>query len=167
MIPLHKVPRGLLELLRARTLGANPAELAGVVAATVNATPMYGSDLQTVQSETGAAGAIDRTLQTVMTVSGRLLAMHGQVAVGAGAGTYLRMFLGYSPGPNLPIVWLADRYVTPTGGANNPFIISTGLLPEPIVFSPGAAFSFIVEGDAAGADHVPIRRDLFESYAPV
>lgn len=165
MIPLHKVPRGLLEVIRARSLGFNPDGLEQAVRATLNATPMYGSDLQVVATSSTAAGAVSQTLTGTAQFPGRLLAMSGELVFGASAGTVIRLYLAYSPGPSFQPVYVADRHIIPTVGATFPQRV-TVLFPEPIVFAAGAQFIFTSQGDAGGADHVLTRRDLFENYAP-
>jgi hypothetical protein len=163
MIPLHKVPRGLLELLRARTLGRSPDELANAVIANVDATEMYGSDLCVVASDSGGAGSINRTVTGTSANMGRLLGMSGQVTIGAAAGTQVRLLLQYSPGPQFSAVIVADRVITaPVAAAV--YAVSVQF-PRALVFNPGATFTFTTSGDAAGADHTPVRRDLFENYA--
>jgi len=166
MIPLHKVPRGLLDLIRGRTLGLNPSELSSVVLAAIDATSMYGSDLQVVASDALAAGAINRTITGSSTFPGRLLAIGGQIVMGAAAGTFLRLRISYSPGPSFLAVPLIEQtYTAPALVAGSVF--TTGIqLPSPLVFPSGAQFTFSTIGDAAGADHVPTMRSLFENFAP-
>jgi hypothetical protein len=166
MIPLHKVPRGLLDLLRARTLGRNPDELGNVVTSIVDATSMYGSDLQVVASDALAAGAINRTITGSATFPGRLLAIGGQIVMGAAAGTFLRLRISYSPGPSFLAVPLIEQTYTAPALVNGSTYTTGILLPSPLVFAPGAQFTFSTIGDAAGADHVPTMRSLFENYAP-
>lgn len=168
MIPLHKVPQGLLGLLRARTLGRNPDELASVVSTIVNATPHYGSDLQVTAQTVSGAGAISQTLTGTATFPGRLIAMGGFVTVGAAAGTRLTWAFVYSPSPqfaNQPVCLGSGSYAAPilAAGVQLQFGIT---LPEPIVFGPGSTFTLFTVGDAGGADHNTGRRDLFENYAP-
>jgi hypothetical protein len=165
MIPLHKVPAGLLSLLRARTLGTNPTELSGAVVAIINSTPHYGSDLQVVDSFSPGAGAINASLVRSQTFPGRMIAMSGRVTLGAAVGTFLRLRVQYSPGPSWAGVTLhTESYSAPLLAAGSTYEIGLAL-PEPIVFSAGALMTFEVIGDAAGADHVPTVRTLFENYA--
>ena len=162
-LPLHKSPVGLLDLLKLRTLGRNPEWLNEVVGPILDATNFYGADLQVVASDSGGAGAMSRSVSGTAARPGRLLAMSGQVTVGAAAGTQIRLLVSYTPGPSFSAVILATEVITaPVAGA---VYAVAAVLPSPIVFAPGAGFTFTVAGDAAGADHTPVRRDLFENYA--
>lgn len=161
--PLHKAPEGLLQLMRLRTLGANPNQFDEVAGAFIEVANFYGSDLLVSSTVTDAAGAISQTSTGTAQFPGRLFAMSGQITVGAAAGTNLRLILRFAPNVAFPPVTVADRVVTPV--ANASFHISV-LFPSPIVFKAGAQFVLSTSGDAAGADHVLTRRDLLENYAP-
>lgn len=162
--PLLKVPRGLLDLLRIRTLGRNPDAVDFSIKPTIDATEHYGSDLVVVDSTSIGAGAITRTCAGTSTFPGRLIAMGGFVVVGAAAGTQIRMMLSVGTQANITGVPVGEVYITaPVIGAT--YTVSA-VLSKPIVFGPGWQFILTVQGDAGGADHTILLRSLFENYAP-
>lgn len=163
MIPLHKVPRGLLELLKLRTLGRSPDTISNTAIAVIESTPFYGADMQVAANETSSAAALSRTMTGTAANQGRLIAMAAEVVMGAAAGTQVRIALSYSPGPQYPSVWVASTVITAPVAAASYHL--SALLPEPVVFGAGATFTVQVAGDAGGADHVVRRRELFENYA--
>ena len=163
MIPLHKASRGLLELLRARTLGRNPDELSSVVTPTIDSTGYYGCDLQVSALQVSAAGAMTRTLDGVATNAGRLFSVSATIVVGAAAGTQIRLEYLYRPSAAFSFIPLASTVITaPVAAA---VYRCAALLPSPIIFLPGAEFRAGTAGDAGGADHVIQRQEFFENYA--
>lgn len=157
---LHKVPAGLLDLLRLRTLGRAPDQFSDSVLATVESSNFYGADVMVVASDSGGAGAVSRSVTGTAARPGRLFAMSGQITIGAAAGTALRLLLSFSPGPQFSSVIVAQEVWTPV--AAGVFCVSI-VFPSPIVFLAGASFTFTTAGDAGGADHTPVRRELFEN----
>lgn len=163
MIPLHKASRGLLELLRARTLGRNPDVLSSTVMPSIESTGFYGADLQVVATQVSAAGAMTRTLDGVAANMGRLFSASATIVVGAAAGTQIRLEFLYRPSAAFSFIPLASTVITaPVAAAVYRCAV---LLPEPLIFLPGAEFRAGSAGDAAGADHVLQRAEFFENYA--
>lgn len=162
--PLHKTPRGLLELFRLRTLGANPPLFGELVEPGIDVAEFYGADLQTVATQDSGPVALPTGLEGTALFPGRLLQMSAFVTMGAAAGTQVRLTLEYSPNPALTSVQIGFAVIdAPQAGATYTVVAR---LTRPIVFLPGAQFFAFVSGDAAGADHVLTRRDFFENYAP-
>lgn len=164
---LPKVPRGLLEIVKARAQGRAPADLSDVVTAIIDATSMYGSDMQTGQTTQLGAGAISRTVTASMsspfTAPGRMLMCSGAVTMGAAAGTQVRISIAYRHTLGAQQTFNEQRVITaPVAGA---FYVVPIVYPSPIVYGPGAQWTLTVEGDAAGADHTMLLHQLFENYA--
>ena len=159
-MPLQKAPRGILELLRLRTLGDNQNKFSDTLDASVDATNFYGADLQVVSTDS-LVGAITRTVTSVATVPGRILGLSGICTIGAAAGTRLSMRISYAPNPSANPVVLGFDTRTPVIGADFAVVAA---FSTPIVFLPGARWDFTTQGDAAGADHQQILRCLFEQY---
>lgn len=160
--PLNKAPRGILEILRLRTLGKNPQFFSEVAQAFIDTTEYYGADLLVSSSKALGAGAMTRTTQETYTVPGRLFAVSGVLIVGAAAGTQIRLSLSMTPPGSSADVGIGELIVTaPVIGAS--YQVSSRL-PKPMVCLPGTVFNFSTAGDAAGADHQPFLRTLFEQY---
>lgn len=161
---LHKSPVGLLDLFRLRTLGKNPSEFGEAVQPVADAQNYYGVDIQVVANNQSAPQAYPFAGTDSQTFAGRVFALSGHVVIGAAAGTRLQMQLGYRPTPQFQTIWLAEDVVTAGLVAGGTYFL-TYTFPSPVVFPPGAAFMFSAQSDAAGADHVFVRRAFFENYS--
>lgn len=160
--PLHKSPIGFLELLRLRTLGRAPELVADTIRPTIDSTSFYGCDLQEVDSFNNGAAAYPITVTRQGLIAARTFSSSMTVAVGAAAGTFLRMRLGYRPNPGAALATIAYGAFVPT--VAGVFTLAV-LLPSPIVHRPGASWTFEAFSDAAGADHVAVTTRLFEQYS--
>lgn len=161
MFPLHKAPRGLLELFRLRTLGQQPAQFAEHVSPVVDTTDFYGVDLVVTNAQQTSGAAFTQALEFTLTDGPRrFLGLGAQVEIGATGGTYLTMRLG-----------VRDR----VGGAFAPMFYSTvgtvdpgvtygvgGFLSGGLVLNAGSVITAVFESDAPNADHDFSVRTLFQ-----
>lgn len=165
---LPKVPRGLLEIVRARAGGKAPDQLSDVIVGMIDSTAMYGADLVTGFSATQAASAIGTGVtlnSTALTSPGRGLHLAGTVNIGAAAGTQLRMTLGVIHVQGATFHALETTVITaPVVGASYRITYSW---PYPHVFLEGCAWQLVTSGDAGGADHTFQLQLLFENYSPL
>lgn len=150
-MPLHKAPLGLLEIFRLRTLGRNPDEFGSQVIPVTDVTDNYGLDLLSGVAENAAAGVVSQFLTSVVSANARrYIAVSGNITIGAAAGTYLTMGIGYQL-PNSPnFFYLNTTTITPVIGGV--YRIAAGI--SPLLLPPGHAVFFSTNGNAAGADHL-------------
>jgi len=155
--PLHKAPLGLLELFRLRTLGANPNQFSDTVQPVTDVTDFYGADLFSAVAENGAAGAIGVGLVSAVSLnSRRYLGFSGTLTVGAAAGTYLNLALGFTI--QGVVVGLVSAQITPIAAGVYRVAVPN---MRGLVLPPGHALTFNVNGNAAGVDHTPQIRYAF------
>lgn len=159
--PLHKSPKGLLELFRLRTLGAQPNSFVEGVAGVVDITEFYSNDLQGIGQSSFAAENFPMSVVFTEERVTRYLAINGGVTMGAAGGTWLKMTLCYRPTPaSTANVAVASSLVA------NP--VATQLYRFQLVFAnpwvlpAGAQWLLFAESDAAGADHTPMIRTLVQ-----
>lgn len=152
--PLHKTPVGLLELFRLRTLGAAPNLFGEQVTPVVDVTDMYGLDLLANVFENGPAGAIGVGLAAAQSANARRYqGFNAQITIGAAAGTWLTLAVGYSLIPGGTATMLASVSLTPIVGAT--YRVAAGAAMRGLLLPPGHNLVFLCDGNAAGADHVP------------
>lgn len=150
--PLHKAPRGLLELFRLRTLGEQPRLFSEIVQPVVDVTEFYGQDLKLPLSAAPTIGALPVTEDLVFTGPVRLHAIAAVLVVGAAAATNVTLECGIAfdvAGSRLraPL----QSIFLPSLAAGQRATVST---PTPAwVFQPGVIAYAFVAGTAAGADH--------------
>lgn len=158
--PLHKSPRGLIELFRLRALGAQPNQFGEQVQPVVDVTEFYAQDLMFSANQTGAAGAFPRgVVGTVGTgaapgAAGPILlyALEAVLTNGAAAGTWLNIRLAVElPGSAGPVAGLANVNHIPIAGAVFGAAI---VLPRPLVIPSGGIIRADAASNGAGADHV-------------
>lgn len=153
MFPLHKSPRGLLELFRLRTLGAQPSTFGQGVIGVSEVTEMYSADLKFALAGTAVVGSIAGALvaDLVLTAPVRLHGISGDITAGAAAITNAFMSLGVvfngvnGPGASLGGIFL------PTIPAGLP--ARWGVAFHPIVLDPSVRLRITAWGTAAGVDH--------------
>lgn len=152
--PLHKVPTGLLELYRLRTLGHAPNEFSDTVIPTVESLEAYAApEMQTV-STTPNIGAINAgRIASIITVANFtwLWGIGANITMGAAAGTWLLIEVGVMIGQSQSLMTIASWDQRSPGAT---FSTSAGvLLPKPLVLRAGSQLYARVSGDAGGADH--------------
>lgn len=157
--PLHKAPKGLLELFRLRTLGAQPLEFAEAVAPVVEISDFYTQDQRVVTSTAAGVGALlpelfaQQQFVNAPLTSGRLLAIGARFQVGAAAATNVAggivltsgstsvalgswFYAGLAAGQVVRWGVIVPRWVLPLQGPTGTYFVSA-----------------TVSGTAAGADH--------------
>lgn len=157
---LHKASLGLLELFRLRTLGRNPSFFSDTITGVCDVTEFYGCDLLSSVAETAAAAAIGPMSSAVAANPRRYLCMQGQVTIGAAAGTFLRLQIGF----NHQGVSQALAIATYTPVVGQTFAVTTGKIPGGLVLPPGDFLQLIVLSDAGGVDHVNAMRYTFNVF---
>lgn len=160
--PLHKAPRGLLEIFRLRTLGAQPNLFAELVQPVTDVTDFYGVDtLVEVNENSVAPGTIIDGLTSVPAeFARRLIAVSGAVVIGANAGTFVDLSLGINlPGFVFAPVRIAEKFVNPTAVGGGYTVTATF---PPLMLPAGHTLTVACSGDATGNDHVFNIRYLFQ-----
>lgn len=161
--PLHKAPKGLLELFRLRTHGSNPPTFGEIVAPSVDVTEYYGADLISTVSENSAAGAATGQLNGAAAVfARRYLGLSGTWVGGAAAGTWLEVSVGIGGVPGGGNVLFGAKTVSvPVAAA---VYRVAAVFPVPLVLPPGAFPFVLTESNAAGVDHVRQLRYMFQIF---
>lgn len=165
--PLHKAPRGLLELFRLRTLGAQPAGFAETVQPVVEVGGFYAPDILITSNGTAAVGAL-ANLTANLTLSADLLlyALSAELLIGAAAATNVSGFAAVriqTAGVQVNCQ-LASRFfpAIPAGGR-----VGFGVpLGYPLMLRAGTVLRATVVGTAAGADHTLNVQGLFGNTIP-
>lgn len=152
--PLHKSPRGLLELLRLRTLGAQPSLFSEGVQPVVVVNDHYAADLL-VNSNHDLAAAAFPLVQTVTTAGvTRLMTFSVDVTLGAAVGTYLALSIGLQlPSSSNPVSWYGYQLFTAGLIAGEAYRLVANM-PSPLILPSGAFLIAGASSNAAGADHV-------------
>lgn len=150
--PLQKAPRGLLELLRLKTLGEQPNAFDRTVSPSIDITDFYANDVQQTFNVNNALAALPQTLTQPVTEPIRVLAMAAEMTLGAAAGTRLQVRVGVRSPQNTSTVWFASENVT-AGLAAGLSYVAVGILSGPMVIPPGWTLVAHAVGDAGGADH--------------
>lgn len=151
--PLHKSPRGLLELLRLRTLGQQPHLFGETVTPVTDVTEFYAADLKGAIAGTAVAGSLvtARVADLVLTSPVRLHAISGDITAGAAALTNAFMSLG--------LVFNGVNGIGASlGGIFFPTILAGvparwGVAFDPIVLDPSVRLRITAWGTGAGVDH--------------
>lgn len=158
MFPLHKAPGGLLELLRLRTLGAQPNGFSEQVTGVIECTPFYSLDVQFGAQTANAAAAYPLGVaETLQAGPIQIRALSMQIAQGAAAGTFVHWRIGLliptgsNTGAVVALTNLLSGQATPRA---NTTLFLGGVLPEPVMAPIGAQIIWSAISDAAGADHV-------------
>lgn len=167
--PLQKAPRGLLELLRLRTLGDQPYEFGSALEPGIDCTPFYASDLQKTLSfgpSVGSLVVVGGLEFTAIPVNPILVyGIGGQLTLGAAPGTYVE----WSVGLRLPQA-TAQPCILATG--RKTALIAAQVIPfgsslsVPIICPAGGAIYVQCKGDGAGADHSLLITDLIADLNP-
>jgi len=154
--PLHKVPRGLLELLRGRTLGRTPDELGGIVTPTIETTAYYAADILLTSANTATTAAVPILSNYVTTAAFRVYAVGAVFVNGAAAGA--NMFLswgiqvgGLAPTPNTNTELALGQIALGTTVAGQAY--HGGSVIDSYYALPGSILWARVNGTAAGVDH--------------
>lgn len=158
--PLHKSPRGLLELFRLRTLGRQPDRFGDTVVPVVEVGEFYAADLKLVSTPALTTGAIGGAgMSSTLTLTGpiRVHAAGAVVVCGAAAMTNVTVtveVLRQSPAgpPTLGCPLVSYFFPAINAGAR----VGVGVpIGRSWVLLPGAAMGIIarISGTAAGADH--------------
>jgi hypothetical protein len=148
----------LLAFLRIKG-GQGPNQLSLEVKPTIDVSDFYGMQSTFTSQEAGAAGVIGAgKLATAAVNPRRYLAMSGHITIGAAAGTYLTIAIGYAHNVALAnFVVLNSMTVVPVAGG----VYMIGAVFDRIL--PAGSFPVLfVNGNAAGADHVPAVQYSFQ-----
>lgn len=167
MFPLHKAPRGLLELLRLRTGGEQPNEFDPRLIGVVEAGGFYGADILNVTNGVATTGAVPNLAKILTPAANqvgsafRLRAIAGRLTVGAAAftaGGYWEV--GITLGPTATNVTLGNgQFGVAVATAQIGFGVDCDLVLE----GRWSLYS-VVNGTAAGADHQLTCVGLVEPY---
>lgn len=167
MFPLHKSPRGLLELFRLRTQGSNPPRFGGEVVPVVEVGGFYSADLIFASNAAATVGSLANLTTTLtLTADLRCHAVCGELVIGAAAAT------GVSGHVSLRIVTAGNTISAPLGSQVWAAIPAGGrvgfsaALPYPLMLRAGVALRAVVVGTAAGVDHSLTVSGLFANTLP-
>lgn len=152
MIPLRlsKFPVGLLELFRMRDNGRVPTLFSDEIDPSVDVTDFYGADILVASGSSAGAGVIGRTQSDTIAKPQRLLTIQGNLTIGAAAGTWLTLTVGFSiPGGTFGVQLGAVTFTPIIGGTYRVAAPVMGL-----VLPDGCQLFTSSEGNAGGADHV-------------
>jgi hypothetical protein len=152
--PLHKSPRGLLELFRLRTLGAQPSSFAELVAPVVNVDEFYSSDLLRSDLSNVVGALAPLTVAVVITEPIKLYGLTASFIMGAAGGTQLAVQISINlPATASPAWVVAGNRWQEAALAPAALYPVAVLFPRPLVLPAGARFLAQAFGNAAGADH--------------
>lgn len=165
--PLQKYPRGLLESLDLKTLGHTPNTFGETVVPVVDAFDNYLVDRIFTSQLTPVIGAIGQTLFTTLSVGpARIQSLGALVIVGAAAGTWVRITLGF----RLPSTSNAlstvhqESFVVPILGAGR--TLRTGVVLNQTFIIPSGGQTWVqTSGDAAGVDHSVSLDSVFQAMS--
>lgn len=161
--PLHKVPIGLLELFRLRTLGRAPDKFGDTVFPVVDGLETYAAaELQTAlgQPNVGAINGVGGLQQSTNVGTFQWIwGLGGVLTIGAAPGTFFTWHVGVLvPSTNSACI-LGTGELRPIGAGTT---IRFGIaLPRALVLRAGSAWFVEIHGDAAGADHSVTPASLF------
>lgn len=140
---------GLLGFLRLKG-GVGPRLFGLRVDPSIDVTDFYGVDSTVTTVQTGAAAAIGTGVQGTATVQPRrYLAVSGNISIGAAAGTWLTLAVGFGDGLGNSFV-VQTLSLTPIIGG----VYRIGAELRGLVLPSGYAPQLRVDGNAGGADHV-------------
>jgi len=151
--PLHKSPRGLLELFRLRTLGANPPQFGDQIVPMVEVSEFYAFDLKTCSGSSPTTGAITGAgLSDTLTLSGpvRVHWAGANFIVGAAGATNVYLSIEYAD--NGGVIGLASQFFATLNALSN---VRVSARLGGLVFPAGnnQRFRATISGTGAGVDH--------------
>lgn len=149
-VALQVAVDGLLQFLRIKG-GQGPYAMGLTVEPSIDVTDFYGVQSAVIGSDTGVAGVITAGLiGTVPNQPRRYTTLSAGIIIGAAAGTYLTLAVGFRDPLNNRIS-LNSLSLAPV--ATGVYRVSAFILG--LVAPPTWAPAVFVDGNAAGADHVP------------
>jgi hypothetical protein len=150
---LVKAPTGLTQLFRLRTGGAQPNVVGNQVQPTLDVADFYGADMLSSSAVSSTAAAMPISVSdSVLQAPLRMKALSARVTLGANAGTWLHMAVGYRVGGTAgSTVWVTAAQYTLTV-ATGVYVIGVPL--SPLILSAGADLIAMARGDQTGNDHV-------------
>jgi hypothetical protein len=153
MFPLIKAPTGFTQLFRLRTGGQQPNEVGGVVQPVADVRDFYGADLLSSSAVSStAAGMPISVSDSVQQSPLRMKALAVRVTLGANAGTWVHLAVGYRVGGSAgSTVWVAAAQYTLTVATG---VYVTGVPIGELILSAGADLIAMARGDQTGTDHV-------------
>lgn len=161
---IQKVPRGLLELFKLRQTGEYPDDMGKMLVPMVDVSAFYSSDTLIPASSAATVGGLAPQLQEtlVTTATVGLLALGGQLVIGAAAATNITVSWGILlPGaPSMTI--LGSMFIAQAAAAASPAFGST--LPR-MVLPVGTTLLVNASGTAAGVDHNLFISGLLENLS--
>lgn len=141
---------GLLQFLRIKG-GQGPNALGLDVTPSMDVTDFYGAQSLVVTNQTGAAAALGNLFAPAANNQRRYIAISGNVTIGAAAGTWLTLGIGYvDPITGTAVVLQAQSFTPVVGGLYRIAHDAQGFVLLPPPYAP----AFFCAGNAGGADHV-------------
>lgn len=160
---LSKVPRGLLELLNARTTGKTLNASQEFLQPTLDQREFYASSMLFGSAGTSTVGAITAagiSSSLTFTTTLGIKAIGGGLTIGAAAAT--NVVVSWGVNCNNVGIPLGSVYVA--NAAAGQVVLFGGIVPN-WVLPAGIAGCFVnATGTAAGADHAILIRTLIENY---
>lgn len=141
---------GLLNFLRLKG-GVGPNVFGLDVNPDIDVTEFYGNELTAVDELGAGVGALPRTSAITSTQARRYLSLSGVLVLGAAAGTWAQISIGYvlPSGSAITPLLQSQLVMAPVAGQT----IRVAIDCRGLVLPPGHRITAIAEGNAGGADH--------------
>jgi hypothetical protein len=165
--PLHKATVGLLELMRLRTLGANPNLFSDQVQPVLETHEHYASDILRGLGAGSVAGAM-ANLTNDLTIDRRMAikAVNATITIGAAAATNVTLEVGIIVANQAGVLEYVNLYrqfySALAAGAG---VSCGGPVPNWVLSPRTSGIRSRVNGTAAGVDHSLDVSALIEDYA--
>jgi len=147
-VPVQVAVDSLLQFLRVKG-GQGPNALSLDVSPSMDVTDFYGMQSLVTTNQTGAAAAIGNLFGPASTAPRRYVGISGNVTIGAAAGTWLTLGVGYQDPTGAAVVLEANTF-TPIVGA----LYRIALKVDNLILPNGYIPALFAAGNAGGADHV-------------
>jgi hypothetical protein len=152
--PLHKSPKGLLELFRLRTLGAQPSQFGEAIAPVVDVDEFYSSDLLRTELSNVTGALAPLQIAITLTEPTKLYGLTAAFIMGAAGGTVLTVAISMNlPALASPAWLLAGEQFQAAALAPASLYPVAVLFPRPLIAPAGTQIIAQAFGNAAGADH--------------
>lgn len=147
-VPVQVAVDSLLQFLRVKG-GQGPNALSLDVAPSMDVTDFYGAQSLVTTNITGAAAVVGNLFTGPSTAPRRYIAISGNITIGAAAGTWLTLGVGYQDPTGAAVVLQAQSYTPIVGGL---YRIAHKI--DSLILPAGYIACFFCAGNAGGADHV-------------
>lgn len=143
----------LLQFLRIKS-GQGPSSLALELVPSMDVIEFYGAQSSLNGGQGGTPGAIAAgTVVAAAVTPRRYLAISGSITIGAAAGGFVTLGIGFTLQPGVGgTTFLAAGSFTPVVGGIYRVVWGEG---RGLILPAGHTIGLYVNGNAAGADHVP------------